>query len=258
MKKINKYWRIFATGSAFTLFGFGGILLTLIVFPIVNFIHRHNEYQRKYSARKVVHKTFKMFVNYMSFVGILTLEIENEEQLKQHKGKLVIANHPSLIDVVVLISIIENADCVVKAGLWKNPFLKGVVTNTGYINNEEDPDTFLKDCSKTFEEGNNLIVFPEGTRSSIDKPLKFKRGAANIALRTKVDIVPIILTVTPTTLTKELAWYQIPDKKFTVKLVVNPVLSTQKYREAESVSNSVRELTRDLVEYYKEEFAAHE
>lgn len=258
MNKLNKYWRIFATGSAFTLFGLGGLLLTIIIFPIINFINRHDELQRKQSAKKVVHKTFKMFVNYMRFVGILTLEIENEEQLNQHKGKLIIANHPSLIDVVVLISLIENADCVVKAGLWKNPFMKGAVTNTGYINNEEDPDTFLNDCNKTFKEGNNLIVFPEGTRSSVNKPLNFKRGTANIAIRAKADIVPIILTVTPTTLTKELAWYQIPDKKFTVKLVVNPVLSTQKYREADSVSNSVRELTRDLVEYYKEEFTTHE
>lgn len=258
MNKINKYWRVFATGSAFILFGFCGILLSIIIFPIVNLIHRHDECKRKYNNRKIVHKGFKFFVNYMRVVGILTLEIENEEQLKQHKGKLVIANHPSLIDVVVLISIIENADCVVKAGLWKNPFLKGVVKNTGYLNNENDPDTFLNDCNKTFAEGNNLVVFPEGTRSTKDSPLTFKRGAANIALRTKVDIIPIILTVTPTTLTKELAWYQIPDKKFAVKLIVNPVLPTKKYRETVSVSNSVRELTRDLVEYYKEELFTHE
>jgi len=194
----------------------------------------------------------------MCFVGIMKLEIENEEQLKLHSGKLVIANHPSLIDVVVLISLIENADCVVKAGLWKNPFLKGVVSNTGYLNNEKDPETFLNDCKNTFEEGNNLVVFPEGTRSTKDNPLKFKRGAANIAIRANVDIVPIVLSVTPTTLTKELAWYQIPDKRFTVKLIVNPVLSTEKYKGTESVSNTVRELTRDLVDYYNEEFSVHE
>lgn len=225
---------------------------------MINIKYRNDDYQRKYRARKVVHQVFKGFVNYMRVVGILSLDIENEEQLNQYSGKLIIANHPSLIDVVVLISLIENADCVVKAGLWKNPFLKGVVNNTGYLNNEDDPETFLNDCCKTFEEGNNLVVFPEGTRSTKDAPLKFKRGAANIAIRTRVNIVPIIITVTPTTLTKELAWYQIPDKKFTVKLVVNPEFSTEKYTETESVSNSVRELTRDLVQYYNEELSVHE
>lgn len=258
MNKVNKIWRIIATGTAFTLFGLGGILLTVVVFPLVNFLHRNDEYKRKCKARKIVHNTFKMFINFMKITGILTIEIENIERLEKHKGKLVIANHPCLIDVVVLISIIKNADCVVKAGLFKNPFLRGSVKGLGYINNETDPEAFLKDCNRTFDEGNNLIVFPEGTRTTAGESFKFKRGAANIALRTKVDILPIIITVEPTTLTKELAWYQIPDKKFTVKLVVNPVLSTQKYLETESVSNSVRELTRDLVTYYQEELAAHD
>lgn len=258
MNKINKYWRIFATGSAFVLFGLGGIILSIIIFPIIGFIYRKDKIRKKNRARKVVHNTFKMFVNYMRFIGILDVQIINQEQLKHHTGVLVIANHPSLIDVVVLISIIENADCVVKAGLWKNPFLRGVVSSTGYLNNEEDPERFLADCTKTFHEGNNLIVFPEGTRTTPNKALSFKRGAANIAVRTNVDIVPIVVTVTPTTLTKEHDWYQIPDEKFMVKLIVNPTITTKKYKEAESASNSVRELTRDLVEYYNKELSVHE
>ncbi|WP_369678325.1 lysophospholipid acyltransferase family protein, partial [Enterococcus faecium] len=92
------------------------------------------------------------------------------DTIKNAKGQLIIANHPSLIDVVVLISIVRNADCVVKADLWKNPFLKGVVKATGYINNDADPEYFLNQCQQSFARGNNLIVFPEGTRSVPGKP----------------------------------------------------------------------------------------
>ena len=94
----------------------------------------------------------------------------------------MLANHPSLIDVVVLISIIPNADCVVKAHLFKNPFLRGVVKNTGYISNA-DPEGLLVDCKKSLAAGNNLIIFPEGTRTKVGQAVKFQRGAANIALR---------------------------------------------------------------------------
>lgn len=255
---INRYWRIFATGTAFFLFGFGGIILSLLVFPLVRIINLGNEHQRRATARKIVHKTFKMFIAYMQLIGIMKLEIENKELLEASKGNIVIANHPSLIDVVVLISIIENADCVVKADLWKNPFLKGVVSNTGYINNEADPDKFMMDCSKTFSDGNNLIVFPEGTRTTPGGKMEFKRGAVNIALRTKTDITPILLCVTPTTLSKELAWYQVPKSRFTFKLVVKPEISVQKYLSTNVVSNSVRELTRDLLKYYNEELSLYE
>lgn len=255
---INRYWRIFATGSAFFLFGFGGVVLSLLVFPLVRLKYRGKEQQRRASARKVVHKTFKMFIGYMQLTGIMKLEIENGELLKASKGTIVIANHPSLIDVVVLISIIENADCVVKAGLFKNPFLKGVVRSIGYINNESDPDKFMQDCQKTFNDGNNLIVFPEGTRTTPGEKMQFKRGAANIALRTNSDVTPILLFVTPTTLSKELAWYQVPKSRFTFKLVVKPEISVQKYVATDVVSNSVRVLTRDLLKYYNEELSLYE
>lgn len=255
---INHYWRIFATGSAFLLFGLGGIILSLFVFPLLKILYHTNENQRRAKARKIVHNTFKMFVAYMQFLGIMKLEIVNKELLKDSAGNIVIANHPSLIDVVVLISIIENADCVVKANLFKNFFLKGVVANTGYINNEADPDKFLHDCEKTFLDGNNLIVFPEGTRTTPGENMKFKRGAANIALRTKTNVTPILLFVTPTTLSKELAWYQVPKTRFTFKLVVKPEISVQMYLTADGVSNSVRELTRDLLKYYNEELSLYE
>ncbi len=258
LNMLSKYWRILATGSAFFIFGIGGIILSFLIFPLLKLRYFNNETKRRHCARKMIHKIFKSFVAYMVFVGICKVDIVNGELLKSARGKILIANHPSLIDVVVLISIIENADCVVKAGLWKNPFIKGVVSSLGYINNEEDPDTFIRDCQNTFKEGNNLILFPEGTRTTPGKNMVFRRGAANIALRAEVDVLPVMLYVSPTALTKELAWYQVPSKRFTFKLEVKPILEVENYLAAETVSNSVRKLTRDLLGYYNKELNVHE
>ncbi|MGO2291691.1 MAG: lysophospholipid acyltransferase family protein [Pseudoalteromonas sp.] len=252
-----KVYRVIATGSAFALFSGGGLVLSILVFSIQRLLYRDIN-QRNQAARTAVHYSFKFFVGYMRLVGILRLDIDKLDTIKRAKGQLIIANHPSLIDVVVLISIVRNADCVVKADLWKNPFLKGVVKATGYINNDADPDYFLGQCRQSFARGSNLIVFPEGTRTKPATALKFKRGAANIALRTEVDMLPVLIDVNPVTLTKGQKWYQVTDRRFTFKMRVLPVYLIEPYLQGEQITNTVRQLTRDLQAYFNEEKLKYE
>jgi len=255
--QLIKAYRIIATGSAFALFSAGGLALSVIIFSIQRLIYRDIN-KRNQAARTAVHYSFKFFVGYMRLVGILRLDIDKIDAIKQAKGQLIIANHPSLIDVVVLISIVRHADCVVKADLWKNPFLKGVVKATGYINNDAEPDYFLGQCKKSFASGNNLIVFPEGTRSIPGKPWHFKRGAGNIALRSQVDILPILIDVNPITLTKGQKWYQVTERRFTFKMRVLPPYLIAPYIQDDQITNSVRKLTRDLQAYLNEEKLKYE
>ncbi|MGS0535633.1 lysophospholipid acyltransferase family protein [Pseudoalteromonas sp. SaAl2] len=252
-----KLYRVIATGSAFALFSGGGLVLSVLVFSIQRLLYADIN-QRNQAARTAVHYSFKFFVGYMRLVGILRIDLDKLDTIKNAKGQLIIANHPSLIDVVVLISIVRNADCVVKADLWKNPFLKGVVKATGYINNDADPEYFLNQCQQSFARGNNLIVFPEGTRSVPGQPWKFKRGVANIALRTEVDMLPILIDVSPVTLTKGQKWYQVTDRRFTFKMRVLPIYEIKPYLQGDHVTNTVRQLTRDLQAYFNEEKLKHE
>lgn len=255
---LNKSWRFCATVSAFTLFGVGGIILSVVLFPLLQLRYKKDIEKRRSIARKYVQKIFKFFLDYMQWMGICEITIKNAELLQQSKGQLIIANHPSLIDVVVLISLTKNADCVVKSDLWNNPFLKGVVGNIGYINNQKNSTTFIEDCKTSFIQGNNLIVFPEGTRTTEGQALKFRRGVANIAVRSQVNLVPIVISVTPTTLTKELPWYKVPDKKFVVEVVVNKEIAISDFVSDAPVPNQVRALTRYLLEYYNKELNLNE
>jgi len=50
-------------------------------------------------------------------------------------GQLIIANHPTLVDIVFLISRVKQANCIVKQKLWHNPFMRGPILNAGYISN---------------------------------------------------------------------------------------------------------------------------
>jgi 1-acyl-sn-glycerol-3-phosphate acyltransferase len=247
-------WRVLATGMCFTVFGMGGLLLTFLVFPLQNLV-APDEDTRKARARATVHYCFKFFVALMHYSGVIRFHLQHKQQLANLSGRLVLANHPSLIDVVVLISVIKNADCVVKAHLFNNPFMRGVIKNTGYISNE-DPAGLLRDCQRSLKQGNNLLVFPEGTRSTPHQAVKFKRGAANIALRCHAPISTVLIKMKPNTLTKGTPWYKVAPYQahFTLQLANKQFDSPLSFSSDVAAIQS-RQLTQRLQHYFTEELS---
>jgi hypothetical protein len=98
-----------------------------------------------------------------ALLGVLRYEVHGLDKLERG-GQLILANHPTLIDTVFLIAFVRNADCIVKGGLWNNPFTGGPVRAAGYIRNDGGP-ALVDDCIASLRAGGNLIVFPEGTRT---------------------------------------------------------------------------------------------
>ncbi|RHW75786.1 lysophospholipid acyltransferase family protein [Colwellia sp. RSH04] len=251
MQKLNYLWRIVATGICFFTFGLGALFISSLIFPLQALFIK-NKSKRKQKARFTIHKSFAFFIHLMQCLGILTVNKHNFSQLQALRGKVVIANHPSLIDVVAIIAYLPNANCVVKSALFKNPFLRGVVKRVGYIDNDSSEQLFI-DCANSLSEGSNIVVFPEGTRSKSGQPLKFKRGAANIAIRCQTNYQPITISVVPTTLTKQESWYDVPHKKFVITLTALAEIDNSKYFNHENISLAVRALTRETEQYFCKE-----
>ena len=250
---ISKTWRLFATGFCFAVFGLGGVIIAALWLPFYRLRYSNDEEKRKQACRYAVHLTFKSFVWLMYIVGVTKVDAKGLDTLKDLKGKIIIANHPSLIDVVVLVSIVRNADCIVKQNLLKNVFTKGIIKNTGYISNA-DPEDLIQDCKSSLEKGCNLIIFPEGTRTFPGADISFKRGAANIALRSGKNFQRVLIQVTPPALTKGWPWYKVPKSKIHMKLAVLEEFDISDY-DVDTPSKSVRQLTRDIQQLYKNDFA---
>ncbi|MFT7682487.1 MAG: 1-acyl-sn-glycerol-3-phosphate acyltransferase [Moritella dasanensis] len=255
-KALNYLWRLFATAICFSLFGIGGLILTVLVFPLQKLCIRGEQAQKR-AARKTVHYSFRFFIATMAFTRIFEFDLRDRAELAQLQEQLILANHPSLIDVVVLLSMLPNADCVVKAHLFRNPFIRGVIKNTGYISND-DPDALLAACKLSLAQGNNLIVFPEGTRTIPGKAVSFQRGAANIALRCQAPITAVIIKVTPSTLTKAESWYQIPSTKAKFMLQLTRDVPAIAIADDISMSKQVRHYCRELECYFKQELQSHD
>ena len=149
-----------------------------------------SEQKFKKIARNFNHRYFKLFVKISIVLGVVSLTVENKEALEKIQSKVVIANHPSIFDVVILFSLVPNADCIVKGELIQNKFISLIIKNL-YIPNNIPFDEQLERAKISMNEGNNLIIFPEGTRSKPGEPWDFKKGAARFALYSKNDIIPV-------------------------------------------------------------------
>ncbi|MDH0083858.1 1-acyl-sn-glycerol-3-phosphate acyltransferase [Stutzerimonas stutzeri] len=160
-------WRLVATGLSFALFGIGGLCLRVLVFPLLALLPGDAITQRR-RARQTVSRLFWLFVQFMYRSGVLTYEVEGAERLGS-PGQLIIANHPSLIDVVVLIALIRDANCVVKQSLWDNPFTRGPIRAAQYISNNGSAE-MLDEAADALQQGQTLIIFPEGTRTTPRSP----------------------------------------------------------------------------------------
>ena len=211
LHNIYKGWRFIATALAFFLFGVGGFFLSFILFPLLA-CRKGSQQTKERRVQKIIQKSFKLFILFMKYAGVLDYKFTGLEKLHKDKNCLILANHPSLIDYVLIASERPQCDCIVKAEIWNNPFIKRVVKAAGYISNK-DPEDLISRCAQRFNEGNVLLLFPEGTRSTPGKPSKLQRGAAQIAVRTQRDIRIIHISVTPHVLTKEHRWYHVSDSR---------------------------------------------
>jgi len=242
-------------GNAFAtqcigLFGLGGVVLSLTVFPLLVVLPL-GKYRRERLSRALLSWLFRRYVAFMDLTGLLAVRMDDPDALNRG-GQLIVANHPCLLDVVFLIALVRNANCLVKKSMWYNPFTAFTVRATGYIRN--DADDVLGACSAALAAGDNLIVFPEGTRTHPERPFKFQRGAANIALAAGSDLSPVTIHTAPSRLLKGQPWYRQATERMMVTIRQFPPLAIGPYLQSGAPrSKLARQITRDLEQFYREQ-----
>ncbi|MBI9109488.1 MAG: 1-acyl-sn-glycerol-3-phosphate acyltransferase [Spirochaetales bacterium] len=134
-------------------------------------------------------------MNFITWIlGLTKVEIlpGDREVLKTLKSTVVVANHPSLLDVTILMALLPQADCIVNSALFEKPVIRHVVKRL-FIPNSLDFSVMLSDCKQSLKDGNCLIIFPEGSRSVPGIAPVLKKGSSRIALDSGFPIQPVML-----------------------------------------------------------------
>lgn len=254
-RKLDRGWRVFATGLSFFIFGTAGLALGVIFFPMTSFLIR-DKTTRARRSRKTLAWTFRRFIDIMHGLGLLDYELKGFEKLNR-KGLLVIANHPSLIDTVFLLGFVRNSTCVVDDALYRNSFTAGPLRASGYIRNDAGMNV-LTECIEALDAGTNVLIFPEGTRTPVDGSIRMRRGVANIAVRAERNLTPVTIQCSPRTLMKGQKWWQIPERPPHFSIEVGDDIAVQPFnREDDSPAMAVRRLTAYLEQYFTTQSPAH-
>jgi 1-acyl-sn-glycerol-3-phosphate acyltransferase len=238
---------------SFALFGLGAVLLGFTLWPLL----RISSFDRRVAIARVqraVSLSMWLFVRFMEVFGVVSSEVRGREKLAG-RGQFVVANHPTLLDVVFLVSLLPEVDCIVKQALWRNVFLRWPVLWAGYISNETG-DGLVAACATALREGRSLMVFPEGTRTRPGEPLKLQRGAAQIALAAQVDLRPVTITCEPISLYKGTPWFRVPKRRSHWILAVGDTIAVAPYvASGEPHSLAARHLTTALTQWFDESIA---
>lgn len=250
--RVARFWRMLATGLCFLCFMTGGLLLTVFIFPILRILPL-GKYRKTSWGLALMQRCFAFFMNIMQWLGpIEAFNVSGLEPLEGRGPFLFIANHPALIDVVAILSVLPKCNCIVKNALFNHFFLGGVLRMAQYIPNRNAPELMAL-CQKSVAAGRSLMIFPEGTRSPLGGLQRFNRGAAQIALRCEIPIVPIVVNCEPATLMKGQPWYDIPHKPVTFSLAFQePLILDSAIFEKKTFPLQVRALNQFLEDYYKD------
>ncbi|THB62553.1 MAG: 1-acyl-sn-glycerol-3-phosphate acyltransferase [Spirochaetaceae bacterium] len=128
------------------------------------------------------------------------VKITGRRNIRPGVAYVLVSNHQSLVDILVLYRLFKHFKWVSKAELFKVPIFGWHMSVNRYIRlDREDMRSqfkMLKTAMKNIEEGNSIMLFPEGTRTEDGNLRRFKEGAFMIAKKTGAPIVPIVINGT--------------------------------------------------------------
>ena len=201
----------------FLSFGLGGLLLGVVLFPLLRLLGPGRRSGR--ARRALVRFCYRLFVGTARVTGLFRVVAspEDRKRLASLHGCVVVANHTTLIDVVVLLAILPDATAVAKAAAGRNFFYSRIVNSAFIVN--DDPVGVLDTAKRLLSDGVNILVFPEGTRTPPDAlERRLRRGAAQIALHAGSPIHCVRIESSPQVLAKGQPWWDVADRVITFSL----------------------------------------
>jgi len=157
----------------------------------------------------LISRVFRVFLTGAERSGLMQLDLKQLDALNHQSGLILVANHPSMIDVFLVISRVRRAACLMKASIGSNLLFGAGAYLAGYVSNDK-PGMMLRSASSTVLRGPHLLVFPEGTRTTRQPVNDIKPGVALIAKRTGQPMQTILIRTNSPYLSKGWTLFRPP------------------------------------------------
>ncbi|TFH49732.1 MAG: 1-acyl-sn-glycerol-3-phosphate acyltransferase [Lysobacterales bacterium] len=219
--------RVVLTALAFMGFYLGATLLSWCLPPVLRW-SRGPLVVRRARCRTLVRGAFVFFHDYMRVMRLIRFDPRLAEVKPPPGPYVLIANHPTLVDVTALMATYPDLVTVVKEPLFKGVSFGGLLRACDHIESEREGGMaggrVVLDAVERLRAGVPVLIFPEGTRSPEGGLGAFRRGAFEIAARAGATVVPALITCDPPVLAKEAPWYRAPRTPSRYRIVQMPVI----------------------------------
>jgi 1-acyl-sn-glycerol-3-phosphate acyltransferase len=143
-------------------------------------------------GRAVLSGIARFYLGLLRWVCACRFDLHELDRLRGAGPLVLAANHPSLLDAVLILSRLPNAVCVMKASLMDNVLFGSAARLARYIRNHA-PVEMVLGARDELQDGAQLIIFPEGTRTT-DFPIgPCQPGTALIAGRARVPVQTLFI-----------------------------------------------------------------
>jgi 1-acyl-sn-glycerol-3-phosphate acyltransferase len=143
---------------------------------------------------------------YSWFNPAWSVRVSGREHVRSDVAYVMVANHQSLLDILVLFRLFRHFKWVSKIENFRLPFIGWNMRLNRYIQlvrgDKQSIGAMMSDCARTLDEGSSIMMFPEGTRSADGHLKVFKHGAFTLAQDNGCPILPIVVEGTSRALPK--------------------------------------------------------
>ncbi|MCR5184284.1 MAG: 1-acyl-sn-glycerol-3-phosphate acyltransferase [Opitutales bacterium] len=201
LKKLEIARRYLTSLFCFLVFGIGALAISGLIFPLCAFATRE-PYARRRLFAKIIRWSWTLFLGLFKATWLCKIIAQPQNVLKTVRGHVIVANHPSLVDIILLIVETRDSICIAKESLTRNFFCAGLVNNA-YLSNGVPFEKLLEQSKELLAQGFNIIIFPEQTRTRAHTKPTVHLGAFHIAANAGAPVLPVSINFSERVLAKD-------------------------------------------------------
>jgi 1-acyl-sn-glycerol-3-phosphate acyltransferase len=241
---LKAYWGYLK--QLFCVLSFFGI--GLVVSPLCALFSRCFGARMPPSAgQRLIRGLFKDWLSFSVRIGVFDIQFPEAESLRHIRGTVLAPNHPSLIDAVILLAVVPRTVCIMRANLIKSPFLGGAAHLAGFVPNDRGP-ALIRQGMEKLQAGENLLIFPEGTRTATQAINPFKNGFALIAKKTGAPIQTVFIEREGRFLSKGVSLFAFGRPPFRLRLHLGGLIQAAPEESAQQLSARLELYFREHLE----------
>jgi 1-acyl-sn-glycerol-3-phosphate acyltransferase len=161
-------------------------------------------------GRAAISSVYRGYWTCAQWLGLMQLDYTALDVLNEDGGLIIAANHPSMLDALLVIARVPRGICIMRASLMRNPFLGAGARLARYIRNEP-PRGMIRSAVANLQAGGQLVLFPEGTRTIAAPINPFRPGITLIAQMAQVPIQTVLIESTSPYLGKGWPIWRLPE-----------------------------------------------